>query len=450
MIQRFAIKLGTKVISQLGDIPKTTVKFDNENEAVDFVHFVEHANPKSTDDLEKYQAIIDSIIHPELEEELSTRKEESVLKTFYEDVSSADKRLSFTNGCMYFKDTKQLTIPKVIADEIALRASKGLPLEPIFNFWRLTALNPNPEAREGLFRFITDLDLTVTEEGLFVAYRNVINLTNMDLEEVSEIGKLWSKAARKNKDISETMVYNIELTYEDEKNDDTAHITQMVTSDVEIDNNEKWKDLPKDVRKQFRKTISEYGKDFTFTVTMVGSLQEVYMELMQARGTQLKMTDARTKTMSILLGVPVKLDRNQCDPNPNISCSRGLHVGSEKFVRRGNFGNFGIAVLVNPKDVVAVPHEYGTGYKMRCCAYLPMNIVDYTKEGALVPMEHKTLKITALKYLDAELDILSELANNEYADAIIHKYLPEHFNWIDTKGLINSIRADIENRVINM
>ena len=63
-------------------------------------------------------------------------------------------------------------------------------------------------------------------------------------------------------------------------------------------------------------------------------------------------------------------DRNQVDDNPDAPCSRGLHVGSIKYVR--GFADHGsdriIMVRVNPKDVVSVPRDY-SAQKMRVCTY---------------------------------------------------------------------------------
>lgn len=43
-------------------------------------------------------------------------------------------------------------------------------------------------------------------------------------------------------------------------------------------------------------------------------------------------TDKHTKTMNIQLGVPVLMDRNECNNNPHEECSYGLHVGATKYV----------------------------------------------------------------------------------------------------------------------
>lgn len=84
--------------------------------------------------------------------------------------------------------------------------------------------------------------------------------------------------------------------------------------------------------------------------------------------------DKHTKTMSNAVGNVVKMNRADCDSNPDQTCSRGLHVAAFNYARN-HFGSFGldqsdrlIDVKVNPKDVVAIPKDYN-GEKMRVCEF---------------------------------------------------------------------------------
>lgn len=97
-------------------------------------------------------------------------------------------------------------------------------------------------------------------------------------------------------------------------------------------------------------------------------------------------TDHHTHTTRIQIGEMVTLDRSECDCDSNVECSRGLHAASATWLKRNYFGNIGLAILVNPADVVAVPHnsEYG---KLRTCAYLPMSIINYDKNDNLIPLD---------------------------------------------------------------
>lgn len=63
----------------------------------------------------------------------------------------------------------------------------------------------------------------------------------------------------------------------------------------------------------------------------------------------------------------VKMDRNFVDDDQNRTCSQGLHFCSKEYL--GSFGGSRIMILkVNPKDVVAIPTDYGFS-KGRCSRY---------------------------------------------------------------------------------
>lgn len=97
-------------------------------------------------------------------------------------------------------------------------------------------------------------------------------------------------------------------------------------------------------------------------------------------------TDHHSHSTRITIGNVVTLDRNKCDCDSSIECSRGLHCASGKWLKRNYFGSVGLACLVNPADVVAVPHnsEYG---KLRTCAYLPMEIIHYDENDNVIPLD---------------------------------------------------------------
>lgn len=68
------------------------------------------------------------------------------------------------------------------------------------------------------------------------------------------------------------------------------------------------------------------------------------------------------------IGTTVGMSRDDCDDNPNKTCSTGLHVGSLEYV--SSFYSRGdsriLKVRVNPMNIVAVPYDYD-GQKLRCC-----------------------------------------------------------------------------------
>jgi hypothetical protein len=67
------------------------------------------------------------------------------------------------------------------------------------------------------------------------------------------------------------------------------------------------------------------------------------------------------------IGDWVEMPRSKVVDDPNNSCSVGLHVGTKEYAAQ--FGNVNLQVIVNPRDVVSVPHEGGFA-KVRVCRYV--------------------------------------------------------------------------------
>ena len=66
-------------------------------------------------------------------------------------------------------------------------------------------------------------------------------------------------------------------------------------------------------------------------------------------------TDHHSHTFRIKIGEMVTMPREKCDCDSNVSCSRGLHIGGKGWLKKNYYGNTGLACLINPADVVAVP-----------------------------------------------------------------------------------------------
>lgn len=78
-------------------------------------------------------------------------------------------------------------------------------------------------------------------------------------------------------------------------------------------------------------------------------------------------TDCYTGTIDNSVGQAPEVPRKAVDPNPNQTCSHGLHVCSSSYLR--SFGGQRVMkVRVDPKDFVAVPRDYNDA-KARVCRY---------------------------------------------------------------------------------
>ena len=97
-------------------------------------------------------------------------------------------------------------------------------------------------------------------------------------------------------------------------------------------------------------------------------------------------TDHHSHTFKIKIGEMVTMPREQCDCDSSVSCSRGLHCSSVGWLKRNYYGNTGLACLVDPSQVVAVPKvdDYG---KLRTCAYLPIKVIKYNEYDDVIPLD---------------------------------------------------------------
>lgn len=79
--------------------------------------------------------------------------------------------------------------------------------------------------------------------------------------------------------------------------------------------------------------------------------------------------DCHTGTFDNSVGTVVEMDRNEVDDNPSNTCSAGLHVCAKSYIKGFGAGRTRVVkVLINPADMVSVPHDY-SGAKCRCCRY---------------------------------------------------------------------------------
>ena len=90
------------------------------------------------------------------------------------------------------------------------------------------------------------------------------------------------------------------------------------------------------------------------------------------------------------IGCTVEMPREDCDANPNQTCSSGLHFAAADYLPHyAGGGSRIVAVKICPTDVVAFPVDYGWS-KGRACKYtivgeIPMDKVeDYYPQGRKV------------------------------------------------------------------
>ena len=278
-------------------------------------------------------------------------------------------------------------VPKTLIDVIEEYHNNKFPLEPIFNFWKLLMINPDVRIRESLFKFITTHDFVLTDKGYMVTYKAVY-VKDSDVVENPLDGFVGEQylAVKTNwkTNPKRYVVYKDLATGE-------LNITKLTTA-------ENW-----DVKKK--------------NVEILGNLSELYDALVKNKSEDVVektvYTDMHTRKMHIELGVPVLMDRKDCDSDPARDCSYGLHVGATSYVE--NFGNSNSAILVclvNPANVVAVP-DYDHS-KMRVSQYFPIGLAKY-ENSKIDIIEQKYFEED---YCDFEADELESLIAKVQAEEL--------------------------------
>jgi len=276
------------------------------------------------------------LLFPTIAEKL---KEEEKSKLILEEGKMSNV-LAVRNNSFFLPTISQLSLPKDFVVKILKAEKKGKKkkLQAYLNFWTLTSLNPDSNARENLFWFLNRYGMKISKSGLFVAYRNVVT-------------KGFEKP-----------VYSEEWD-------------NLITSQIAKDN----PDWYVGSNKQGRKFINPKKENFNM---VLGKCKKLSRNV--AKNTSNKIfTSQHDNTFIIKIGTSVSMPREDCDAVQTNTCSTGLHVGGKSWMKASYFGDTPIRVLINPANVVAVPPEDNYG-KMRVSEYLPVEIVSFGKDGKIV------------------------------------------------------------------
>lgn len=252
--------------------------------------------------------------------------------------------ISYRDDAFYY-GSLPISMPEYLVDKFYEYHLDNDMVDSLTNFWRLCALNPNPEARQDAFKYFTGNDnFAITPKGYIVGYRNVnIHSSGFDKVLVKFVGESVAKVKRWKKSTKNYDVYELDRIY---------NLIDL----------KKKQTLPKGAIK-------------------LGNLREMNDD----SNSQTVYTDAHTGTFRIKIGELVTMNRSRCDHNRANDCSMGLHIGNKKFLSSGTFGKVGLLCLINPMDIVSIP-SYDTN-KFRCCAYLPVSIVEYDEDGKIVEVD---------------------------------------------------------------
>lgn len=271
------------------------------------------------------------------------------------------------------------------------------PFQALDNFWMWCALNPNPESREDLFRFLSKHNMKITNQGMFLAYRRVVstNNSNRDKDLISFISNKYVQVKTKwKKNPSHYEVHELNNNFE------LRHVD--ANSDVEI--------------------------------TYIGNLQDLYLELPNM--TQSQFTDAHTHTMDYRIGMEARIPRYEGNQSNQVTCSKGLHVASKEYNYSG-FGDTAIMVAVNPMDVLAVPH--GEDGKLRTCAFTPVAVLEMNEENQILEGDIDVADLLFAHY-DEQVDNLRDMVENNTA----YELHVNHILGVNSASELHSILNNLE------
>lgn len=332
------------------------------------------------------EAKIKQLLVPELcaEERKFVAKKHAV-ETIHEMVEKLPEIFEVRGNALYRKGIN-LSMPEQLALEFVSTYDKFLnanlsyevdfeetsPFQALDNFWMWCALNPNPQSREDLFRFLTQHEIKITNQGMFLAYRRVVstNSSNRSKDLISFISNKYIQVKTKwKKNTANYEVHELNNHFE------LRHVE--INSDTED--------------------------------TFVGNLQELYLDLPNM--TEQQFTDAHTHTMDYRIGMEARIPRHEGNQSNQVTCSRGLHVASKAYNYAG-FGDTAIMVAVNPMDVLAVPQ--GEDGKLRTCAFTPVAVLELDEENQILEEDIDVTDLLFTHY-DEQVDNLRDMAANNTA-----------------------------------
>jgi hypothetical protein len=265
----------------------------------------------------------------------------------------------FENGRAYMNDTR-VPVPEAIAMQINRFVQEGKQdkIRSLINFWALALMNPNPDARDRFFEYCMEYGATLTPSGHVFLYKSVQQLGETDFDE--------------------RLVDFVNKQYEDALSDDFIEDVDKYFEGIEV-----WVHNRMNVytTRWIHGGFPDFMEDVDRPdISFVGLISELREKFQDTHGVKALYTDWYSRTFRIRLGEPQFEDRNLCDPNINHECSKGLHVGSYRYVRHfNNYDGVTLGVLVNPANVVALPNYDNS--KIRVCEYYPYCVMTKDEDG---------------------------------------------------------------------
>jgi len=292
-------------------------------------------------------------------------------------------------------------VPQKLVDIFKEYHENKYPMTALKNFWSLLMSNPDKRVRTSLFDFIAVHDFSITTNGYFIAYKYVAN------NEKKKVTKKQVAISTQLKDFVTKQVLHVTKDWK------TAPKKYVV-----------YKDLKTDVLFLTKETTAATWDEKARDIQIMGNLEKLNKSLITEPiaipvlapdvTDEIVFTDRYSYKMHIQLGVPVLQKRGECDSDPGNECSKGLHVGSTRYVQsNASEGDTILVCLVNPANVVSVP-SYDKS-KIRVCEYFPFAVAKFT---------NKKIDIIEQKYYESDYKNFEVTELNESIAKIKAEELP--------------------------
>ena len=432
--------------------------FESDEEIISVYELMMNTNENSVEEVSTLIELM-TPIKTEKEQELEIEFEEKKLEaeknaqliTWMETLSSSEvnnSNFEVKNSELFMKNIP-MPIPEFLGRKFANPNLSDEEQFSLTNFWRLLALNPNTKCREDLYGFLAKNKMTITPSGCFIAYRNV-NVKKEGNKKLTEfISKQWAQVKKWKKSPKN---YGVYVT------DKTKYSIMKIDEPFESSTGSDFKKVVVEVPISADGTtvnmgVDSYGhldstQDPHFGEVFVGNLADLYDNLSNQKDDNTTIyTDGWSGKMAITIGEPVSIPRNQCDSNPDATCSRGLHAANSEWLGQAYFGSTGFAILINPMNVVACP--YRDSGKLRCCEYMPVTVIDFDEAGKVIAFDCLSLDIDYGKHTQAQL--VDMISNSKFDYNKEHKIIPVDINFTEYQSMLYDYNRSLEDmtKIIN-
>jgi hypothetical protein len=329
-------------------------------------------------------------------------------------------------------------IPMTLVDVIKDYYDNGYPLDAIINFWKLLMINPDTRVRKSLFDFIKTHDFVLTDKGYMIVYKAVYY---KDLDKKSKVSQKKTELA----EFVSNQYFHVKKDWNCSPNKYVVY--RDLESGVEAITK-----VPTAVGWGWNSVRNDEQTFTELNVQVLGRLGDIYNNIFdngEADETSEDVpvyTDMYTRKMTIVLGKPVQKLRSECDGDPLVECSYGLHAGATQYVEIHGSSVVGgrgviLACYVNPANVVAVPaHDHS---KFRTTEYFPFAIASYV-DGKIDIADQPYFESDYQSYETEELE-------KQVAQVIAgEKPLPKAFNAPEEERPMSELQKMLETRLIDL